>query len=239
MTRLIIKPHRPGRMRLLAGALVMGVFVAGWGLFEYGRTRAGFDALAAQQEQERLLRLNTELQQENGSLREEKAMLERNIQIDGQACREQLATVSELHDEIAACKGELAFYQNILSPQEAQQGLRVESFDILPSSQPYGYRYKLVLTQLFKSDRLARGKVSLEFAGRAGGKERVLSLGEVTADKNKAVAFNFKYFQNIEGDVRLPAGFIPQRVVVRVEFSGGSDKTEKLEKSFNWPTGEV
>ncbi|GAB4292234.1 MAG: hypothetical protein Kow0096_06970 [Thiohalomonadaceae bacterium] len=236
MTRLVVTPHRPWRMRLVIGGLVIGAVLSGWGLFEYGRYRAGFDTLTAQQEQGELNRQNAELHQEIVALREEKAVLERSIQIDRQAYKALEATVGGLQAEIAEYKSELAFYRGIVSPKDAQQGLRVESFDIAANGVENSFRFKLVLTQVLKSDRLARGRATFEVEGLQEGQNKTLLQHEVTTDATKFFTFNFKYFQNFEGDLTLPAGFIPLRVVVKLDPSGGADKVEKI---VEWPVEEA
>lgn len=236
MSRLVVTPHRPWRNRaIMAGLVVLGV-LSGWVLFEYGRSRAGFDSIAAQQAESAWRQQVSDLEQQIGQLREEKAVLERSIQIDRQAYKELEGTVSGLQAEIAERKSELAFYRGIVSPREAQQGLRVESFEIAPNGSASGFRYKLVLTQVLKSDRLARGKATLEIEGLQNGQNKVLSLQDVSADNNKGFNFNFKYFQNFEGDLALPAGFVPLRIVVKVDPYGGADKVEKI---FDWPVEEA
>ncbi|WP_127475788.1 DUF6776 family protein [Sulfurivermis fontis] len=236
MTRLVVTPHRPWRMRLVIGGLVIGAVLSGWGLFEYGRYRAGFDTLTAQQELGELNRQNAELHQEIVALREEKAVLERSIQIDRQAYKALEATVGGLQAEIAEYKSELAFYRGIVSPKDAQQGLRVESFDITANGVENSFRFKLVLTQVLKSDRLARGRATFEVEGLQEGQNKTLLQHEVTTDATKFFTFNFKYFQNFEGDLTLPAGFIPLRVVVKLDPSGGADKVEKI---VEWPVEEA
>lgn len=236
MSRLVVTPHRPWRMRLVIGGLVIGAVLSGWGLFEYGRYRAGFDTLTAQQEQGELNRQNAELHQEIVALREEKAVLERSIQIDRQAYKALEATVGGLQAEIAEYKSELAFYRGIVSPKDAQQGLRVESFDIAANGVENSFRFKLVLTQVLKSDRLARGRATFEVEGLQEGQNKTLLQHEVTTDATKFFTFNFKYFQNFEGDLTLPAGFIPLRVVVKLDPSGGADKVEKI---VEWPVEEA
>lgn len=236
MSRLVVTPHRPWRLRLVIGGLVAAAILSGWGSFEYGRYRAGFDAVTAQQEREVLYRQNTELQQEIVTLREEKAVLERSIQIDRQAYKALEATVGGLQTEIAEYKSELAFYRGIVSPKDAQQGLRVETFEIVANGVENGFRYKLVLTQVLKSDRLAQGRATFEVEGLQEGQNKTLLQHEVTTDATKFFTFNFKYFQNFEGDLSLPAGFIPLRVVVKLDPSGGADKVEKI---VEWPVEEV
>jgi len=235
MSLLVVKPHRPWRNRLIIAGVTLAVLLGGWGLFEYGRARAGFDALSAQEAQGQLQQQTQELQNQLTQLREEKAILERSAQIDRKAYKDLEATVSGLQAEIAEYKGELAFYRGIVSPRDAQQGLRVESFEVSANGAENGFRYKLVLTQVLKSDRLARGKIALEVEGLQDGQNKVLSLQDIAADDSKTLTFNFKYFQNFEGDIKLPAGFVPLRVVVKVDPYGNA---EKVEKSFDWPVEE-
>lgn len=237
MSRLVVTPHRPWRLRLVIGGLVLVAVLSGWGLFEYGRYRAGFDALSAQQEQGVLNRQNAELQQEIVALREEKAILERSIQIDRQAYKALEGTVGGLQAEISEYKSELAFYRGIVSPKDSQQGLRVETFEIAANGVENGFRYKLVLTQVLKSDRLARGRATFEVEGLQDGQNKTLLLHEVSAEATKFFNFNFKYFQNFEGDLTLPNGFIPLRVVVKVDPASGS--ADKVEKIVEWPVEEV
>jgi len=236
MSRLVVTPHRPWRNRALIAGLALLTVLSGWGLFEYGRSRAGFDTVAAQQAQAELRQQADELERQLTQLREEKAVLERSIQIDRQAYKELEGTVNGLQGEIAEHKSELAFYRGIVSPREAQQGLRVESFEIAPNGTANGFRYKLVLTQVLKSDRLARGKATLEVEGLENGQNKVLALHQLVGDKSKDFNFNFKYFQNFEGDLTLPANFVPLRIVVKVDPYGSADKVEKI---FEWPVEEA
>lgn len=236
MSRLVVTPHRPWRNRALIAGLAVATVLSGWGLFEYGRARAGFDTIAAQEAEGELRQQTAELERQIVQLREEKAVLERSIQIDRQAYKELEGTVNGLQAEIAEHKSELAFYRGIVSPREAQQGLRVESFEVAPNGSANGYRYKLVLTQVLKSDRLARGKATLEVEGLQNGQNKVLTLNDVSSDNSKVFSFNFKYFQNFEGDLTLPANFVPLRVVVKVDPYGGGDKVEKI---IEWPVEEA
>lgn len=235
MSSLIVKPHRPWRTRLIIAAVIVGALLTGWGLFEYGRARAGYDSRAAEQQEAQLHQLNQQCAADLDKLREQNAILQRSMQIDHKAYTDLEATVTNLQSQIADYKGQLAFYRGIVSPKDAQQGLRIEDFQVTPNGTDHGFRYKLVLTQVLKSDRLARGRVSLDVEGLQSGQAKVLSLDSLAADGNKVLTFSFKYFQNFEGDITLPAGFVPTRVVVKVDSYGDSGK---VEKTFDWPPEE-
>ncbi len=235
MSSLIVKPHRPWRTRLIIAVVAVGVLLGGWGLFEYGRARAGYDSLAAEHAQARLQQAGQQCSAALEKLQEQNAILQRGMQIDHKAYQDLESTVTNLQSQVADLKGQLAFYRGIVSPKDAQQGLRIEAFGVTPNGTKNGFRYKLVLTQVLKGDRLARGKILLNVEGLQAGQSKVLSLDSLASDGNKVLSFSFKYFQNFEGDITLPAGFAPTRVVVKVEPYGN---TEKVEKTFDWPPEE-
>ena len=91
--------------------------------------------------------------------------------------------------------------------------------------------FQLVLTQAFTSSGITTGVVTLTLEGLEGQIAKSLTLAQLTDNKLKELPFRFKYFQEIAGDVVLPAGFVPRRVIVEVEPRGG----EKLQNSFDWP----
>jgi hypothetical protein len=46
------------------------------------------------------------------------------------------------------------------------------------------------------------------------------------------VRFRFRYFQDVEGDLRLPEGFEPYEIQVVAQAEGGS--TSQAERTFQW-----
>ena len=60
-----------------------------------------------------------------------------------------------------------------------------------------------------------------------------IDLAELSAAKSRAsLAFNFRYFQDIEADLTLPADFTPRRVVLRVTPATAGVKPSV--ESFPW-----
>ena len=101
---------------------------------------------------------------------------------------------------------------------------------LLPlSAQNKTFRYKLVLTQVIKNNRITRGKVEIQIDGVQNGEHRSMKLAEVSVEKLKKLPFKFKYFQSFEGDLILPEGFVPSRVNVKVVSNRVT-----LDKTFDW-----
>lgn len=231
---LVVKSHHPWRTRILLGLLLAGLIFIGWSLFEYGRFSAGYDSVEVTHEHRVLLGHVDELEEQIEKLREEKAVLERAAQIERKAYDELDTTLKVLQAEILELKEELAFYRGIVSPRDASHGLHLQRFKIEPNGKQQGYRYKLILTQVLKNDRTARGVIRMQIEGVQNGGPKVLGLAEVSEKSIKELEYRFKYFQNMEGDIQLPGGFTPKRVTISVNPKNQRDQSP-FEKTFDWP----
>jgi len=231
MKRLVVRHHNPVRVALLFIAVVTSAVLAGWGILEYARARSGFDFDSLREEAQLLSDKNEELLSTIDDLRGQQAVLERSQQIEREAYKQLEGTVAGLQEEISELKSELAFYRSIVAPVESSGGLRVQTFEVSGNGLDRGYRYKLVLTQVLKNDRVVRGRAEVAIEGSQNGRMAVLDLAQLDPSKN-GFEFKFKYFQNFEGDFQLPAGFSPHRVTVKV---GPRDGGNAVEKIFNWP----
>ncbi|MBI3560555.1 MAG: hypothetical protein HY080_02410 [Gammaproteobacteria bacterium] len=232
---LIVKAHTPWKTRLLLVLSLITLCLAGWALFEYGRYSAGFDGLEARDERNVLLKQIDELEDQIADLRKEKAGLERAQQIERKAYDDLDTSLKVLQSEILELKEEVAFYRGIISPRDAAQGLYLQTFKVEPNGSPRGFRYKVILTQVFQNEHHARGVIRLSIEGLFSQQPKVLPLAEVTEKHIKELEYRFKYFQNMEGDLQLPPGFKPKRVIVSVLPAGRGPEEGTIEKTYDWP----
>ena len=233
---LVVKAHRPWVTRLIWVLGFVALLIAGWSVFDFGRYSAKYDSAEARRSEEGFVVIRDALSTEIETLREEKAVLKRAAQIERQAYNELDTTLKALQSEILELKEELAFYRGIVSPRDASRGLRLQKFTFEENGHSRTFRYKVVLSQVLKNDRVARGKVQLKFEGLLKGEPKVLGLREVTEKRIKELDYKFKYFQNIEGNVEIPEGFSASRIVLRI-FPRGRQK-DMIEKTFDWPKQE-
>ncbi len=229
MTRVVIRKESGPPWRYIAvAALLLALLISGWGLFEYGRYRAGYDRAHFRQIQQRLEENNAKLEAELRRLQQEKIELEQTRRIESQAyslVREDLRT---LQGELLELKQELAFYRGIVSPEEGGRGLQIQRFTATPSAEANGWVFKVVLTRVLKNKGVAKGTMEIKIDGTDGQGNRA------SVSPLRRLRYNFKYFQNIEGDFQLPKGFTPSRATVILRPGGRGNKTE-LKKSFDWP----
>jgi len=231
---LVVKAHHPWRSRILLVLAVVGLALMAWSVFEYGRFSAGYDSIEASQEHKVLLNHVDELEEQIEKLREEKAVLERAAQIERKAYDELDTTLKVLQAEILELKEELAFYRGIVSPRDASHGLHLQRFKIEPSGKTRSFRYKVILTQVLKNDSTARGVIHINIEGTQKDQHVVLGLAQITEKNVKEVEYSFKYFQNVEGEIELPAGFTPQRVTISV--IPRNQRQDAFDKTFDWPS---
>ena len=142
-------------------------------------------------------------------------------------------SVAELQDETLELKEELAFYRSILAPKDNSQGLRIQSASVAASPVGGVHHYKVVLTQVFTNNTVVSGKVEFSLEGLRDDKPDKLDLKQLSVDGDASKSFKFKYFQNIEGDLKVPDGFVPQRLIISVEPYG--NRYKGLETVVTWP----
>jgi hypothetical protein len=170
------------------------------------------------------------LGRDNIELREQTAILTRSNEIDREAYRQLEGTVNGLQDELMELKRELDFYRGIVSPSGATHGLEVQRFE-LQAQESSSFRYHLVLTQVLDNSTVAQGTVEFRVEGSENGQDKVYTLAQLS-DQQGELAFRYRYFQSFEGALRMPEGFVPQRVNLHVKPRGRTHKP--FSQSFDW-----
>lgn len=234
MTRhkMVVRPHRPIRNGVIYTILAVLVLAAIGGAFEFGRLRAGFDTAEAARERDRLVNEIDTVTRLNRELRERIALLERSSEIDRQAREQVQASLSAMQDEVLELREELAFYRGIVSPEDAQAGLKIQNFRLSKGPGDALYHFRLVLIQAVKHDKRATGKVEITVHGVQDGEPVAMPLGELAMNDLGEMAYSFKYFQDFEGDIRLPDGFTPARVDIVILPGGRS--SEAVRRTIPW-----
>ncbi len=233
-TRMVVVPYDPKRRVLLAFlilALLAAAFVAGYFLSntDYLEIRAQRDQLLVD-----LAAANNERQDRQRQV----AQLQIDSNVDQQATNKVRESMAEMREEISELKSEISFYKGLMAPKDLEKGVSIRSLDLLATTSPRKYQFKMVLQQFANEHRLVMGNVNVSVVGKQAGRDLTLSLSDLSENvAAKNIKYRFKYFQNIEGDVVLPVGYEPTRIDVVVRGSG--KKPVYLEKKFAWLTQEA
>lgn len=218
----------PGRRRQLAVAA--GALIALVGAFELGQVRAGYNALEAEIAQRRLGRQVATLESERRAATEKLARLQTDSKIDREAYARVEEQLAELQGKIMEQQEEVAFYRGVIGgPGEG--GLKIQDF-ALTAAGTEGVRLRFVLAQTERAEREVQGQMQVRVEGTRASRLVSIDLATLVAGNGTTLAFNFRYFQDVAVDLRLPGDFTPQRVVIRVlpATRGVKDSVE----SFPW-----
>jgi cell division protein FtsB len=231
--RRVVVSYDPGqrrRQRVLVGLLLIALLVIAYfaGTWHARAQLVELQSSLALQGEE-----NASLKEKVAELKQRIAMVEVSAAVDSESVKEVYGMVQGLEQTIADQREELAFYKGMMAPEDIEKGLSVRSWQIQPSAVSNRYHFRLVVQQLADVHLFLKGQVSIELAGEQGGEVMRYAISELSPqiDKNP-VRLGFKYFQNIEGELELPEGFVPLHVEV-VALAKGR-KTMRVERSFAW-----
>jgi hypothetical protein len=227
--RLVVRLHDPRRFRVLVVVAVVLALALGVGLYELGHRGGGQSSLQADQRRQALRAEVARLTVENQQLKEDLARSLTSQEVDREAQSRLHESLAATEARVAELNEELAFYRRIVTPPDGQTGLRVQTFEVTPTSLANGYRLRLLLVQSPQRSGRAQGQMELSLHGTLNGEEASLTLVELAAEPQ---GFEFLYFQDVDLDVVLPQGFEPQ--VAEVQLRHGQRANRVVAASFPW-----
>ena len=153
--------------------------------------------------------------------------------IDEQAVNQARKTSVDLETRIVSLQSDLTFYKNIMAPSETSKGLQVDSFSLVRARNQDSYDFKLVLTQVGNNKSYISGVVAVNVIGLRDEEKEVIALRDLSEDiADLGVKFRFRYFQDVEGSLKLPEQFEPLEIQVVAQAEG--KKSSQAERTFNW-----
>jgi hypothetical protein len=223
--------HRPFRRILLGLVLVPLLTVGGWALYQAGYTMGSDGESTARDEARDLQRRFSALERSHRQLLQRNARLERDQLIAEETARRVRESVGDMESRYRAMEEELTFYRSIVSPEDMESGLHIFSLDLEPVGRDGEYVYRVVLTQI-RGGGTVEGTLELALVGRQGASRVELQGTELGEELQGSQGFGFRYFQNLEGRIRVPAGVTPRsvRVVARTE----GDSPRQVEQDYAW-----
>jgi|TARA_Y100000310_G_scaffold92063_1_gene89601 hypothetical protein len=228
--------YRPLRTAI-GGVLLLSLGAVASGLaYYYGRDEGLATKKEVVKERDDMLgQLNASALLVN-TMRQEIADLKLGSEVDHKATEEVRLSVEKMQNSIAGLEEEIRFYKGVMFPSVEEKGLRIERLDINPTKDPEKLRYRLVLAQVVDKHEFIQGTVEISLRGVQGVSETSVNLDKVAGLKSNVIRFRFKYFQYIDGEMKLPSEFEPREVMVVARSSGRN--TRQLERKFEWMVGE-
>ncbi|MBS0613905.1 MAG: hypothetical protein JSS24_12090 [Proteobacteria bacterium] len=234
--KLVVRAHSPRKRAWLIGGLSVAAIAFLYGMFELGRYDAGYRVMDAVRGAFSSSSRMRELTAENARLRQqlEAADVARRVDREGYAQVEK--SLGDMQSQIARLNQDLSFYRGLVQP-ETGVGVKVQRMQIVPEAKPGQFRLKFILMQVGRPDRPVNGNTVISIDGISGGKPFNLSFARVSPKKRVSLAYSFRYFQDFDELVQLPAGFEATRI--DVEIHSGRDVSRSFRQAFVWKTQGV
>ncbi|MDV3469941.1 DUF6776 family protein [Stenotrophomonas sp. C3(2023)] len=212
------------RLLVLAAVWVATVLLAGL-LGAWLGARSGSDGQQLNSAEQR----DSGLQQELLELRQKQATLEASDRISRAANSDVQATLAERDEEIAGLRADVAFYERLVGATSQRKGLNTHSIEFRQEAAGT-WQYTAVLTQNLNRGAISQGQMRFVVEGVKNGKLATVSWDELhQREKVPGQDYSFRYFQQLNGSVMLPADFTPQRV--RVTLGSGTGGATQV---FDW-----
>jgi hypothetical protein len=133
--------------------------------------------------------------------------------------------------EITRLRSDLEFYRGLTGSGGAQSGLAIYTADLDPTDSPLVFRFTITLTNNIRRAAIVNGRVLIDLEGTLDDRPVTLYWSQLTDGNKPQPTFRFKYFQEIEGYLALPANFRPTQLLVTLE----ADRQRKpIRRQFDW-----
>ncbi|MEM8548524.1 MAG: DUF6776 family protein [Pseudomonadota bacterium] len=223
------------RSSVLLAVVIVAVLLGGYLAYEMGRIHAGFNRFETAQQVAALEARITSLEEGNRDLAEQRVQIETLAKTERETYREVDATLREQQSKIQEQREAIAFYRGIISPEESESGLRIQDLQVVRGSAEARYRLRLVLVQVRQHHREVSGKVQVSVDGAMAGERVSLPLAQLLpAGSSQRWSYGFRYFQDFERELVMPAGFQPQKI--NVELAPDGRGNQGIRQSFEWST---
>ncbi|MET0088744.1 MAG: DUF6776 family protein [Candidatus Thiodiazotropha sp.] len=172
------------------------------------------------------------LEQERNELKRELAMVKQAAEVDREALLAVRDKIKTMQSERLELEEELAFLKGIVSTSSKKQVLKVQNFKLESGLEDQQYVYKYTVSQVINSGSVVSGRIEMHVTGLKDGKTAQLTLEQLTDEKEPSQKMRFRYFQNLEGKIHIPAGFEPATITIDVKPSGG--KLAPVSETYDW-----
>ena len=219
---------RIGAMRFYILCL-LAIGVTGYGGFLLGNVERDIQASKIKGLEQSLENLNSD----NNAVTKRLNITGVELEVERLAGQNTQQTIKEMLEKNNELRRELSFYQKVMAPELEEEGFTIESLNIEGTNSTNFFRFALVVMQRDKRKNYVKGQAKLALVGSQSGKPKRLDLLELASLGDK-VEFSFKYFDVIEGEVVLPEGFVPEKVVVNTQLADAKWGKGSLQRTFDW-----
>jgi hypothetical protein len=230
--KLVVTTYAPTRRWITIVLLLLIVAGGVYGMFEFGRYRAGYDVVAG-------LKQRTELHNEIAAqeatiseLRAKVAQLESSTVGQTREREEVQRTIGDLQAQVARANQELALFRGIVTQNANSAEVKIQQARMVATATANKFRVRVTLVQPMKPDTVVSGVVVLSVDGEVDGKPGRADFATLTGGKRREIAFTFRYLENIDEEITMPPGMKPEQLLVEVRSNRRG--SAPVQQSYVW-----
>jgi outer membrane murein-binding lipoprotein Lpp len=230
--KLVVTTYAPTRRVVTIILLVLLVAGGVYGMYEFGRYRAGFDVVDALKERAALQKIIDDHETTISELRAKVAQLESSTVGQTREREEVQRTIGELQAQVARANQELAFFRGIVTQNANSAEVKIQQARMVATSTANKFRVRVTLVQPMKPDTVVSGVVVLSVEGAVDGKPGRADFATLSGGKRREIPFTFRYLENIEEEITLPPGMKPEQLLVEVRSNRRG--SAPVQQSYVW-----
>ena len=230
--KLVVTTYAPTRRWVTIVVLVLLVAGGIYGMFEFGRYSAGFDAITAFN-QRRALRSEIAANEATISeLHAKVAQLESSTVGQTREREEVQRTIGDLQAQVARANQELAFFRGIVTQNANSAEVKIQQARMVATATANKFRISVTLVPPMKPDTVVSGVVTLSVDGEINGKPGRADFATLSGGKRREIPFTFRFLETIEEEITLPPGMKPEQLLVEVRSSRRG--STPVQQSYVW-----
>jgi len=230
--KLVVTTYAPKRRIVTIVLLVLLVAGGVYGMFEFGRYSAKFDAIAAFKERRALQEQIEDGEGTISELRAKVAQLESSTVGQTREREEVQRTIGDLQAQVARANQELAFFRGIVTQNANSAEVKIQQARMVATATANKFRVRVTLVQPMNPDTVVSGVVVLSVDGELDGKPGRADFATLTGGKRREIAFTFRYLENIDEEITMPPGMKPEQLLVEVRSNRRG--SAPVQQSYVW-----
>ncbi len=230
--KLVVTTYTPTRRWITIVLLLLMVGGGVYGMFEYGRYRAGYDVVAGLKDRAELNAKIADREATISDLRAKVALLESAAV--GQTRERELVQgmIGDLQAQVARANQELAFFRGIVTQNANSAEVKIQQARMVATATANKFRILVTLVQPMKPDSVVSGVVVLSVEGVVDGKPGRADFATLSGGKRREITFTFRYLENIEEEITMPPGMKPEQLLVEVRSNRRG--SAPVQQSYVW-----
>ena len=230
--KLVVTTYTPTRRWITIVLLALMVGGGVYGMFEYGRYRAGYDVVAGVKDRAELNSTIAERDTTISELRAKVALLESAAVGQTREREEVQRTIGDLQAQVARANQELAFFRGIVTQNANSAEVKIQQARMVATATANKFRILVTLVQPMKPDSVVSGVVVLSVEGVVDGKPGRADFATLSGGKRREITFTFRYLENIEEEITVPPGMKPEQLLVEVRSNRRG--SAPVQQSYVW-----